>query len=87
MKYLTWRERAAPIIARVISEVGTTELNPKFREGRSLRPGTGAAGYARTQPPTRQDFQPHQLLEYLDHCNDITHWIPYDKIPHPLNNV
>ena len=35
MKYLTWRERAAPIIARVISEVGTTDLKTlrsKLRE-------------------------------------------------------
>jgi hypothetical protein len=35
MKYLTWRERAAPIISRVISEVGTTDmkiLRSKLRE-------------------------------------------------------
>jgi len=24
-----------------------------------------------------------QLLDYLDDCNDLTHWLPYDKIPHP----
>lgn len=35
MKYLTWRERAAPIIARVIPEVGTADmktLRAKLRE-------------------------------------------------------
>ena len=35
MKYLTWREQVAPIIARVISEVGTTDLKTlraKLRE-------------------------------------------------------
>jgi len=38
MKYLTWRERAAPIIARVISEVGTTDLKILRSELREAYP-------------------------------------------------
>jgi hypothetical protein len=27
----------------------------------------------------------HSNLEYWDHYG-LTHWLPYDKIPHPLSN-